>query len=162
MLCSACFWIVMFACEHTQSLVQHSLLHVQGAELLNLACIPKKKAGPWFARILAGRLSPGLLHKGRWWSATDTRGSACVWLWSPKLSYFKPDVCCTVTQGTPPFDFRVKGVLVSVCDRSMLYVMGAGLWSISGGYFLVNVITACVLSREVETSASGWFSEKRL
>uniref|UniRef100_A0A8C1VZB6 Solute carrier family 12 member 8 n=1 Tax=Cyprinus carpio TaxID=7962 RepID=A0A8C1VZB6_CYPCA len=59
MFCCACSWIVLFACEHTQSLVQHhSLHHVHGAELFNLACISKKKAGPWFAHILAGRLSP--------------------------------------------------------------------------------------------------------
>jgi len=58
MFCGACSWIVLFACEHAQSLAQHSLHHVLGAELLNLACIPKKKASPWFARILAGRLFP--------------------------------------------------------------------------------------------------------
>lgn len=44
-------------------------------------------------------------------------------------------------QWTPPFDFRVKRVIVSVCDRSILYVMDAGLWSCTGGCFLVNVVT---------------------
>lgn len=113
-LCGACSWIVLFACEHTQSLVQHSLHHVQGVELLNLACIPKKKAGSWFARILAGVCPPGLLHKGRWWSATDMRLCLCMAMES-KTVIFQTRRLFHSTPGNPSLWFQgERGYCISV------------------------------------------------
>ncbi len=128
---------------------------------IELGMYSQEKGRPLVCTHLGGASVPlGCYIKGGD-GQPQTCGSACAWLWSPKLSYFKPDVCSTVPQGTPPFDFRVKGVIVSVCDRSILYVMGAGLWSCTGGYFLVNVVTSlCFKQRGGNlNSASGWFSE---